>query len=87
MTVFKLLFKKMQKQPVDVLLEGVLKNFAIFTEKHLCYSLFLIMIIAKFLIHEPGFSNINTKTSENVISLFYFMISFLWNLKSHKISL
>ena len=36
MTVFKLLFKKMQKQPVDVFFEDVLKNFAIFTEKHLC---------------------------------------------------
>ena len=43
-------FKKMEKQPPEVFYKKyVLKNFAIFTGKHLCWSLFLIQNIAKFL--------------------------------------
>ena len=41
----------MQKQPPEVfyLKKAFLKNFALFTRKHLCWSLFLIQNIAKFL--------------------------------------
>ena len=41
----------MQKQLLEVFYKkAVLKNLAIFTGKHLCWSLFLIQDIAKFLI-------------------------------------
>ena len=37
----------LQKQPPEVFYkEAVLKNFAIFTAKHLCWSLFLIKLHA-----------------------------------------
>ena len=43
-------FKKMQKQPPGVFYKKVVvKNLAIFTEKHLCWGLLLIQNIAKFL--------------------------------------
>ena len=43
-------FKKLQMQPPKVFYKkAVIKNFAIFTGKHLCWSLFLIQIIPKFL--------------------------------------
>ena len=42
-------FKQMQKQPPEKFCKkAVLKNFAIFTGKHLHWSLFLIRNIAKF---------------------------------------
>ena len=44
--------KQIQKQPPKVLYENaVLRNFAIFTGKHLCWSLFLINFIKKRLQH------------------------------------
>ena len=43
----RVVFIKFQKQPFSDAPEvGVLKNFAIFTEKHLCWSLFLIKLYA-----------------------------------------
>ena len=45
----QLLFKKMQKQLPEVFYKKVIKNFAIFTRKHLCWSLFLIHNITKSL--------------------------------------
>ena len=42
-------FKEMQKQPPEKFCKkAVLKNFAIFTGKHLCWRPFLIHNIAKF---------------------------------------
>ena len=46
----KLTLNKKKKQPFAVFFRiGVLKNFAIFTEKHLCWSLFLINLLATLL--------------------------------------
>ena len=42
---------KVQKQPPEVFYKkGVLRNFTIFTEKHLCRSLFLIKLLANLFI-------------------------------------
>ena len=42
-------FKKSQKQPPEKFCKkAILKNFAIFTGKHLCWRLFLIQNIAKY---------------------------------------
>ena len=38
-------FKK-EEPPEEFYKKGVVKNFAIFTEKHLCWSLFLIKLQA-----------------------------------------
>ena len=56
----------MQKQPPEVFQKkAVVKNLAIFTEKHLCWSLLLSQYIAKFL-RAPILKNLRTAASENV---------------------
>ena len=111
-------FKKIRKQPLEVFYEkGVLKNFAIFTGKHQCWSLFLILNIARILrapilnicewlvlkmyswnckkikiccygiltLHLKNriFQHQHKKQAKIYISLFFFMIGFLWSLDSH----
>ena len=50
--------KKMRKQPPEVFYKkAVIKNLAIFTEKHLCWSLVLIQNIEKF-VRAPILKNI-----------------------------
>ena len=62
-------FKKMQKQPPEVFQKkAVVKNLAIFTEKHLCWSLLLSQYIAKFL-RAPILTNLRTAASENVLTI------------------
>ena len=56
----------MQKQPPEVFQKkAVVKNLAIFTEKHLCWSRLLIQYIAKFL-RAPILKNLRMAASENV---------------------
>ena len=56
----------MQKQPPEVFQKkAIVKNLAIFTEKHLCWSLLLIQYIAKFL-RAPILKNLRMAASENV---------------------
>ena len=56
----------MRKQPPEKFRKkAVLKNFAIFTEKHLCWRLFLMQNIAKSF-GAPILKNICERLSDNV---------------------
>ena len=58
----------MQKQPPEVFYrKAVVKKLAIFTEKHLCWSLFIIQNIAKYLRASTYFEErLRTAAFENV---------------------
>ena len=63
---YLIIFKNMQKQPPEFYKKAALKNFAIFTRKHLCWRLFLIQNIAKFLEAPILIEHLKETVSENV---------------------
>ena len=60
-------FLKMQKQPPEVFYKrAILKNFAIFTGKHTCWSLLLMQNIANFFQSTYFEEHLQAAASENV---------------------
>ena len=79
----QLTLNKKKKQPFTVFFRiGVLKNFAIFTEKHLCWSLFLINLLATLLKRD---SNAGRYFPVNVAQ-FLRTAFFLWNTSTLAVS-